>query len=31
MGSGEEVNTVKDWFIGLVADFYSAGIQKLVT
>jgi hypothetical protein len=23
--------TVKDWFCGLAADFYDAGIQKLVT
>jgi hypothetical protein len=23
--------TVKDWFNGLAADFYNAGIQKLVT
>jgi hypothetical protein len=23
--------TVKDWFNGLAADFYDAGIQKLVT
>jgi hypothetical protein len=32
MGSVEEVKkTVKDWFSGLVADFYDAGIQKFVT
>jgi hypothetical protein len=32
MGSNEEVKkTVKDWFNGLVADFYNAGIQKLIT
>jgi histone-lysine N-methyltransferase SETMAR len=31
MGSNEEVKkTVKDWFNGLAADFYNAGIQKLV-
>jgi hypothetical protein len=31
-GSDEEVKkTVKDWFNGLAADFYDAGIQKLVT
>lgn len=29
--SGKEVKTVKDWFNGLTADFYNAGIQKLVT
>jgi hypothetical protein len=29
MGSDEEVEkTVKDWFNGLGADFYDAGIQK---
>jgi hypothetical protein len=22
---------VKDWFVGLVDDFYSAGMQKLLT
>jgi hypothetical protein len=32
LGSDEEVKKiVKDWFTGLVADFYNAGIQKLVT
>jgi hypothetical protein len=32
MGSNEEIKkTVKDWFNGLMADFYDAGIQKLVT
>jgi hypothetical protein len=32
MGSTEEVkNMVKDWFNKLAADFYNAGIQKLVT
>jgi histone-lysine N-methyltransferase SETMAR len=32
MGSDEEVKkTVKDWFSGLAADLYDAGIQKLVT
>jgi hypothetical protein len=32
MDSNEEVKkTVKDWFNGLAADFYYAGIQKLVT
>jgi hypothetical protein len=31
MGSDQEVNkTVKVWFNGLAADFYDAGIQKLV-
>jgi hypothetical protein len=31
MGSDEEVKkTVEDWFNGLAADFYDAGIQKLV-
>jgi hypothetical protein len=30
--SDEEVKkTVKDWFSGLAADFYGAGIRKLVT
>jgi hypothetical protein len=30
--SDEEVKkTVKDWIGGLAADFYIAGIQKLVT
>jgi hypothetical protein len=30
MGNDEEVKkTVKDWFGGLAADFYNAGIQKL--
>jgi hypothetical protein len=30
MGSDEEVKKmVKDWFSGLAADFYDAGIQKL--
>jgi hypothetical protein len=23
--------TIKDWSSGLVADFYNAGIQKLIT
>jgi hypothetical protein len=31
MGWDEEMKMVKDWFSGLVADFYDAGIQKLVT
>jgi hypothetical protein len=32
MGNGEKgKTTVKDWFSGLVADFYDAGIHKLVT
>jgi hypothetical protein len=32
MRSDEEVKkTVNDWFNGLAADFYDAGIQKLVT
>jgi hypothetical protein len=32
MGSDEEVKKmVKDWFNGWAADFYYAGIQKLVT
>jgi hypothetical protein len=32
MGSVEEVKTtIKDWFNGLAADFYDAGIPKLVT
>jgi histone-lysine N-methyltransferase SETMAR len=32
VGSDEEVKkTVKDWFNGLAADFYDAGIQKLIT
>jgi hypothetical protein len=31
MGSKEVKKMVKDWFNGLVADFYDAGIQKLVT
>jgi hypothetical protein len=32
MDSDEEVKKmVKDWFGGLAADFYDAGIQKLVT
>jgi hypothetical protein len=32
MGIDEEVKkTVRDWFGGLAADFYIAGIQKLVT
>jgi hypothetical protein len=26
-----KLNTVEDWFNGLAADFYDAGIQKLVT
>jgi hypothetical protein len=31
-GTEEEVKkTVKDWFSGLVANFYDTGIQKLVT
>jgi hypothetical protein len=31
MRSDEEVKkTVTDWFSGLAADFYCAGIQKLV-
>jgi hypothetical protein len=31
MCSDEVKKTVKDWFNGLAADFYDAGIQKLVT
>jgi hypothetical protein len=32
MGRDEEVKkTVKDWFNGLVADFYHAVIQKFIT
>jgi histone-lysine N-methyltransferase SETMAR len=31
MRSDEEVKMIKDWFSGLAADFYNAGIQKLVT
>jgi hypothetical protein len=32
MHSDEEVKkTLKDWFRGLAAVFYDAGIQKLVT
>jgi hypothetical protein len=32
MGSNEKVKmTVKHWFNGLAAEFYDAGIQKLVT
>jgi hypothetical protein len=32
MRSDKEVKkTVKDWFNGLAADFYDAGIQKLIT
>jgi hypothetical protein len=32
VGSDEEVKqTVEDWCSGLAADFYDAGIQKLVT
>jgi hypothetical protein len=31
MRSDEVKKTVKDWFIGLAADFYDTGIQKLVT
>jgi hypothetical protein len=32
MGSDEEVKkAVKDWFTRLAADFYDAGMQKLVT
>jgi hypothetical protein len=32
MGNSEEVKKmVEDWFRGLAADFYDAGIQKLVT
>jgi hypothetical protein len=31
MHSDEEVKTVEDWFNGLAADFYNAGIQKLDT
>jgi hypothetical protein len=32
MGSHEEVKkTVKDWFNGLAADFYDAGVKNLVT
>jgi hypothetical protein len=32
MGSDEEVKkTVKDWFNGLAADLYHAGMQKLVS
>jgi hypothetical protein len=32
MDSNAEVKTtVKEWFSGLAADFYDAGIQKLAT
>jgi hypothetical protein len=32
MGNDEKVKkTVRDWFNGLAADFYDAGIQKLIT
>jgi hypothetical protein len=32
MGSNDEVKkTVKDWFNGLAANFYHAGVQKFVT
>jgi hypothetical protein len=32
MRSDEEVNKMaEDWFSGLAADFYDAGIQKLIT
>jgi histone-lysine N-methyltransferase SETMAR len=32
MGSDEEVNkTIRDWFSGVAAEFYSAGTQKLIT
>jgi hypothetical protein len=32
MGSDEEVKkTIKDWFSGLVANFYDVGLQKLIT
>jgi hypothetical protein len=32
MGSDEEMKKmVKDWFSGLVADFYDADILKLIT
>jgi hypothetical protein len=31
VGSDEEVKKVTDWFNGLAADFYDAGIHKLVT
>jgi hypothetical protein len=32
MGSDEEVKKMdKDWFSGLAANFYDAGIQKLTT
>jgi hypothetical protein len=32
MGSDEDMKKmVKDWLNGLAADFYDAGIQKLIT
>jgi hypothetical protein len=32
MHSNEEVKkTVKEWFSGLTAQFYDAGIRKLIT
>jgi hypothetical protein len=32
VGAGEEVKKViKDWFYGLVTEFYDTGIQKFVT
>jgi hypothetical protein len=32
MGSDEKVKKmVKDWFNGLMADLYGAGIQKFIT
>jgi hypothetical protein len=32
MGSKEEAKKmIKDWFNGLAADLYNAGIQKFVT
>jgi hypothetical protein len=32
MGSNEEMKKmVKDWFSGLAADFYNAGLKKLST
>jgi hypothetical protein len=31
MGSDKVKKTIKDWFSGLVADFYNACMQKLIT
>jgi hypothetical protein len=30
-GDKEVKKTVKDWFIGLAADFYDTGIQTFIT